>query len=66
MAKKIPDELTLGQNQLGQKPSDFMTYHDRYSSLVLSIRQIEIFLQASKTGTRDVGAVEDVKNKDTE
>jgi hypothetical protein len=42
------------------------TYHNRDSSLVLSIRELEIFLQASKTGTRDIGSIKDVEDEDAE
>ena len=41
-------------------------YHDRNSSLVLGIGQVEIFLQASQTSTRNVGPVEDVEDENTE
>lgn len=43
-----------------------MTYHDRDSSLVLSVGEIEIFLQASETSTGDVRSVKDVENEDAE
>jgi hypothetical protein len=44
----------------------YITYHDRDSSLVLSVGELEIFLQASETSTRNVGSVENIENEDAE
>jgi hypothetical protein len=44
----------------------YTAYHDRNSSLILSISEVQIFLQASETGAGNVGSIEDVEDENPE